>query len=178
MTFTESGAFWARCAFGVGFWVLGAGSPLQDQDDLLCPLLAWHFSVGAVFHHGTALDTVTLSSPGRTSRTGCQSWTLGAPMKRTWTQRHQLAPRACWKSGLGGGPRKVSIKVASAFFLPMSTPSRPPGEGPSAGPEAAVTLPSVSQKGPSRLLSPAPAHPPRAPSPRRPPLLDEGRRPS
>ena len=107
---------------------------------------------------------MTPSSPGRTSRIGCQSWTLGAPTRRTWTQRHRPAPRACWKSGLGGGPRKVSIKVASAFFLPMSTPSRPPGEGPSSGPEAAVTLPSVSQKGPPRLLSPAPARPPRAPS--------------
>lgn len=156
---------------GVRFGVLEAGSPIQDQDGLLFPM-------GQSSTVGTALDIVTPSSPGRTSRTGCRSLTLGAPMKRTWTQRLQPALKACWKSGPGGGPRKVSIKVASAFFLPISTPSRPQGEGPSDGPEAAVTLPSVSQKGPSRLLSPAPACPPRAPSLRRPPFLDEGRCPS
>lgn len=49
---------------------------------------------------------------GRTSHTGCLSWTRGALTRKTWTRRHQLAPRACWRRGVHGGAWKVSVKVA------------------------------------------------------------------
>ena len=163
---------WAQAILllGVGG---GWGHGVTSRSSTACSVPHWPGTSG-----GVALNTTTLFPPGRTSPTGCRSWTQGARTRRTWTRRRRPAPRACWRSGPGGGPRKVSIKVASAFLLPIH-PSRPQGEGPpAAGPEAAVTLPSVSQKGPLRLLSLAPARPPRAPSPPWPPLHDEGRRPS
>lgn len=50
---------------------------------------------------------------GRTSHIDCRSWTHGVLMRRTLTQRHRPALRACWRRGACGGPWKVSVKVAS-----------------------------------------------------------------
>ncbi|KAM4888057.1 unconventional myosin-IXb isoform 2-T2 [Thomomys bottae] len=85
---------------------------------------------------GSGLTELALSA-GRTSRTGCPSWTRGAPTRRTRTRRRRPARRACWRSARRGWPKKVSIKGPPRPCVLAPRSPRPRATGPRPSPQCA-----------------------------------------
>lgn len=107
---------------------------------------------------------------------GCQSWTSGSDEENLDSETSASTSRACWKSGLGGGPGRSVLRQRSLFPSHVHT-QQAPGAGPSSGPGSCSNPAICLCKGLPRLLSPALARPPRS-LPRGGRPLDEGRRPS